>query len=196
MSPWLYSVIHLFLNRNDPNELGCADGGDGQPGPCPMKDTVGQQAQEGGMEVEMVVVGVACDRLVMIACGEKNSLCFLYDISNIRQPDLKKVFSLSPVSENISAPIAYDQRTLGDVDPETTLFLTAEESPTGKTAVMFGGAISGTLSLYEFECEDPSDTSSSSSSSSDAPGEWKPTATTTASIVFASLLGFVVLGVL
>ncbi|KAL7573210.1 hypothetical protein ACA910_018864 [Epithemia clementina (nom. ined.)] len=142
-----------YDERNDPAQDGCQDRGDGEPGPCPMKDTVGEQSASDGPAVESVVVGVACGRLVMVGCGENNGICALYDISNITSPVLKKVFHLSPVSENFSPTVAYKNRTLGDIDSETILFLNDTISPTGKTAIMFGGAISGTISLYEFQCE-------------------------------------------
>ena len=120
-----------------------------------MSRTIDDKSPEDGLGVESVVVGVACSTLVAVACGENNSNCYLYDISTIESPKLLKVFNLSPASETQNPAYAYDQGTLGDLDAETTLFVTAEHSPTGKDGIIFGGAISGTLSFWEFECTIP-----------------------------------------
>jgi hypothetical protein len=45
-------------------------------------------------------------------------------------------------------------RELGKIDSESIQFLTAQDSPTGKAAVIFAGAYSGTTSLWEFTCKD------------------------------------------
>lgn len=146
-------VLFCFVrNLPPPDGEGCTDGGDGQQGACPMKNTVDRKSLEDGPGVEAVVVGVACDRLVMVGCGENNAMCLMYDITDIENPVFKKVFSLSPASEDLNPAVAYARRTLGDIDSETIKFLTADESPTGNTGIMFGGAISGTLSFYEFVC--------------------------------------------
>jgi hypothetical protein len=142
---------------NDPVFDGCDDAGNGQPGACPMSTTVDEKSPEDGPAPESVIVGVACSRLVAVACGENNSNCFLYDITDIQNPKLEKVFNLSPESENKAPGVAYNERVLGEHDPETTKFIDAVDSPTGKAGILFVGAISGTISFYEFECTIPVD---------------------------------------
>jgi hypothetical protein len=142
---------------NDPNFDGCVDAGNGQPGACPMSATVDEKSPEDGPAPESVVVGVACSRLVAVACAENNSNCFLYDITEIQNPTLLKVFNLSPESENKAPGVAYNERILGEHDPEAIKFIDAVDSPTGKAGVLFAGAISGTISFYEFECANPVD---------------------------------------
>ena len=148
-------IICRGFNRNDPLFDGCEDAGNGQPGACPMSATIDEKSPEDGPAPESVTVGIACSRLVAIACGENNSNCFLYDISDISTPKLIKVFNLSPESETKSPGVAYDERVLGEHDAESTLFVEPQYSPTGKAGIIFGGAISGTVSFYEFECETP-----------------------------------------
>jgi hypothetical protein len=116
-----------------------------------MEQTVDSKAEEDGLAVEAVQVGVACGHLVAVACGENNGVCLLYDISEIESPQLLKTFHLSPASRSKNPEQSYRQ-DLGDIDSETILFLTPEASPTGKAGFVFGGAISGTLSFYEFQC--------------------------------------------
>ena len=140
---------------DETNDAVLADGctfDNGDTGACPMKDTVDAKAQEDGLAVEAVTVGVACNRLVAVACGENNMMCNLYDVSNINSPSLLKTFNLSPASRTKNPEQSY-QDDLGDIDPETTTFVNKEDSPTGCTGIIFGGAISGTLSFYEFECD-------------------------------------------
>lgn len=140
---------------NDPNFDGCEDAGKGQPGACPISETIDEKALEDGLAPESVTVAAACDRVFALSCGENNGDCFIYDISQIGQgqdPELVKTFNLSPASETKSPGVAYDDRTLGDLDAESTIFVPATESPTGKAGIMFAGAHSGTLSFWEFEC--------------------------------------------
>lgn len=116
-----------------------------------MSKTIDAKAQEDGLAVESVTLGIACDRLFAVGCGENNGVCLLYDVTDINTPKLIKTFNLSPASENKNPEESY-LNDLGDLDAETTIFVPAEHSPTGKSGILFGGAISGTLSFYEFVC--------------------------------------------
>jgi hypothetical protein len=144
--------------RNDPTQDGCDDAGNGESGACPISETIDEKAPEDGLAPESVTVAIACERVLTLSCGENNGNCFLYDITDIgdgSDPVLKKVFNLSPASELKSPGVAYDDRTLGELDAEATFFASAAESPTGKAGIFFGGAHSGTVSFWEFECANP-----------------------------------------
>jgi hypothetical protein len=140
---------------------GCSDRGDGVAGACPMGMTVDGSSFKDGFSAECVVVGMACGKMYAVTVSEKNSVGFLYDISFASDPTLEKVFHLSAVSETQSPGLAYEARTLGEIDSESIQFLPEGQSPTGKAAVLFSGAFSGTVSLWEFTC----------SASQDAPAE-------------------------
>jgi hypothetical protein len=145
-------------HSNDPTQDGCPDAGNGAPGACPISETIDEKAPGDGLAPESVTVAIACERVLTISCGENNGNCFLYDITDIgdgTEPVLKKVFNLSPASELKSPGVAYDDGTLGDLDAEATFFVSAGESPTGKAGIFFGGAHSGTVSFWEFECTSP-----------------------------------------
>jgi len=137
---------------NDPAQKGCADQGDGTPGACPLSATMDKTSVKDGPAFENIVVGEACGRLVAVTATEKNSIAWLYDITDLESPQLKKVFHLSPASETKSPGVAYNDGSLGEVDPESFFFLSPQESPSGKAAIMFEGAFSGTVSFWEFEC--------------------------------------------
>lgn len=70
-------------------------------------------------------------------------------MSDSSAPLFAKVINLSEISQTKGASVAYSDKDLGDIDPRTLLFLTADKSPTGKAAIMVGGALSSTVSLYE-----------------------------------------------
>jgi len=163
------SIVRYFIHVDTWLTLFCASHSNkssGSAGACPLKRTVDEKAQEDGLAVESVVVGVACDHLVVLGCGENNGMCLLYDFTDINNPTLLKTFNLSPVSESMNPEQTY-LKTLGDLDAETTLFLTPEQSPTGNSGILFGGAISGTLSFWEFQCQMPERSSNNLETSGD-----------------------------
>jgi hypothetical protein len=142
---------------NDPEKDGCDDGGDGQPGACPLGQTVDDRTSKDGYAAETVVIGEACGKTYAVTVSEKNSVGFSYDITDITNPKLAQVFHLSPESETYNPGIAYEARVLGEIDAESIQFLSEEESPTGNVAVLFSGAFSGTASLWEFDCTNDGD---------------------------------------
>lgn len=137
---------------NDPNIDGCEDGGDGQPGACPLQNMVDARSLKDGTSPETVVVGEACESLYAVTVAEKSSIGFLYDLSNIAEPQLISVFHLSPVSKAMNPGLAYAARTMGEIDAESIQFLRVDQSPTGNAGVLFSGAFSGTTSFWEFNC--------------------------------------------
>jgi len=150
-------LIDTINEMNDPEEDGCADGdGNGNPGACPLSQTVDERSLKDGAGPEAVVVGYACGRMLMVTATEKQGTAFVYDVSDPAAPTFLFVQHLTPASRLKNAGTAYADRSLGDVDPESSIFLTAADSPTGKAGVMFGGAWSGTISFYEFaDCNEP-----------------------------------------
>lgn len=160
-------------DMNDPSVDGCADGGDGNPGACPLGQTVDERSQKDGAGIEAIVAGVACGSLVAVTATEKQGVAFVYDITTPSTPQLLFVRHLSPASETKNPGIAYASRELGEVDPEAMVFLDAAHSPSGKAGVLFAGAWSGTMSFWEFDC--PASTTDSADSSTE------PADTTTAS---------------
>lgn len=143
-----------MVEKNDPEEKGCLDQGDGTPGACPLSQTIDNESNKDGPAVENIMVGVACGRLLTAMATEKSSIALVFDITEVNAPSLFKVFHLSLASQNLSMGLAYNQGVLGEIDPESGAFLSAEESPSGKAGLLWSGAYSGTISWWEFECED------------------------------------------
>mmetsp|Transcript_254 Transcript_254/g.394 ORF Transcript_254/g.394 Transcript_254/m.394 type:complete len:690 (+) Transcript_254:118-2187(+) len=152
---------------NNPEEDGCDDGGDGNAGACPLGSTVDERSLKDGPAAEAIVVGEACGTSFVVTVSEKNSIGFVYQLDDVSTPELVKVFHLSEASELLNPSLAYAERSLGEIDSESILFVSKEDSPTGKAAVMFAGAFSGTVSYWEFSCDsdDATDTAPSAAPS-------------------------------
>ena len=150
-------LIEELQELNDPNEGGCSNQGDGTSGACPLSKTVDWESGKVGPSVENVAVGEACGRLVAVAGTEASAIALLYDITNIQSPDLLKVFHLSPSSKDKSPGVAYNDGTIGEIITRDIIFLSSNESPSGKPGVIFVGEQSGTLSFWEFECQNNDD---------------------------------------
>ena len=143
-----------MIEKNDPEEDGCLDQGDGTPGACPLSKTVDAESDKDGSAIENIFVGEACGRLVTAMASEKASIAMLFDVTDITSPDLIQVFHLSESSQYKSIGLAYNAGELGEVDPESGVFLNAEQSPSGKAGILFAGAYSGTISWWEFDCKE------------------------------------------
>jgi hypothetical protein len=115
-------------------------------------ETIG--AGGGGSKPETVVIGEACGVLYAATSNEQNGFGYLYSLADIESPRLVTTFQLSSISDEEDVEAAYAARTLGEVDAESVQFLSAQDSPTGKPAILFSGALSGTVSLWEFDCSE------------------------------------------
>lgn len=124
------------------------DRGDGTPGACAMGDTVDERSLKDGYAAEAIVSGEACGKRYLVTVSEKNSVGFLYDISDIENPTLAQVFHLSPDSEKKNPVLAYADGVLGEIDAESILFMEAEVSPNGKAGILFAGAWSTSTSFW------------------------------------------------
>jgi hypothetical protein len=87
---------------NDPEREGCEDGGDGNPGACPLGQLVDARSLTEGPASETVVIGEACGSMYAVTASEKNSIVFVYDISDVSNPVLEKLVHLTPVSETLN----------------------------------------------------------------------------------------------
>lgn len=185
-----------LVEMNDPELDGCEDRGDGQPGACALGDTVDERSLKDGYAAEAIVTGTACGKTYLVTVSEKNSVGFMYDVSDITSPSLAQVFHLSPASETKNPVVAYEDRTLGEIDAESIIFFEKEESPSGNPAILFAGAWSSTTSFWEFDCGDGDDvaakTPEAKTPKDDAPGTLSDTTTeSAASVVTGPFAAFV-----
>ena len=146
-------LIETLDEMNDPDEDGCADAGDGQPGACPLGGTVDERSQKDGAGTEAMTVGVACGRLVAVTATEKSGVLMAYDVTDPTAPAFIAAQHASPASETMSPEVAMAQGVLGDIDTESIIFVDAADSPTGNAGILVAGAWSSTLSWWEFTCD-------------------------------------------
>ena len=98
---------------NDPDEDGCADAGDGQPGACPLGGTVDERSLKDGAGTEAMTVGVACGRLVAVTATEKSGVLMAYDVTDPTAPAFIAAQHASPASETMSPEVAMAEGVLG-----------------------------------------------------------------------------------
>ena len=94
---WFHSKRHKddIEEKNDPEIDGCADQGDGTPGPCPMGSTIDSESDDKGPDFKHIAVGVACGRLVAVTATESSSTAWLYDITDITSRKFSVSLSLA-----------------------------------------------------------------------------------------------------
>lgn len=155
------------------------DRGDGKPGACALGDTIDERSPKDGYAAEAIVTGEACGRSYLATVAEKNSVGFLYDVSDITSPKLAQVFHLSPASETKNPIVAYDDRSLGEIDAESIIFFNKDDSPSGNPAILFAGAFSTTTSFWEFECGEEESAITTQTGSTSVPGEKETTTAST-----------------
>ena len=173
-------LIETLDEMNDPDEDGCADAGDGQPGACPLGGTVDERSLKDGAGTEAMTVGVACGRLVAVTATEKSGVLMAYDVTDPTAPAFIAAQHASPASETMSPEVAMAEGVLGDIDTESIIFVDAADSPTGNAGVLVAGAWSSTLSWWEFTCD-------SALGSSDGAQGWTARAAATVAALVAAL---------
>uniref|UniRef100_A0A6U2Y7X6 Alkaline phosphatase n=1 Tax=Entomoneis paludosa TaxID=265537 RepID=A0A6U2Y7X6_9STRA len=178
----------VLIEMNDPEQDGCFDQGDGTPGACPMGKNVDARSGYDGSGIERAAIGVACGRLVAVMATEKSSTAYLFDITNIATPALLDVFHLSEATQSKSPGLAYNDGTIGEIDPENMIFLPATESPTGKASVIWAGAHSGTISYWEFDCVEPDSTTVEQTEDNNSSSAGRFMKASYASLIFAAAM--------
>ena len=173
-------LIETLDEMNDPDEDGCADAGDGQPGACPLGGTVDERSLKDGAGTEAMTVGVACGRLVAVTATEKSGVLMAYDVTDPTAPAFIAAQHASPASETMSPEVAMAEGVLGDIDTESIIFVDANDSPSGNAGVLVAGAWSSTLSWWEFTCD-------SALGSSDGAQGWTARAAATVAALVAAL---------
>nr|ALG03272.1 alkaline phosphatase [Alexandrium catenella] len=157
------------------NQDGCQTGNEYRA--CPMQETTDGRSPKDGAAAETVAVGVACGRLLAVVTTEKQGTIFVVDITTINSPEVLFVEHLSPAPQTLNPREAYveganvGQSTIGEIDPESIIFMDAGHSPSGKVGVFFAGAWSGSVSFWELECPTPEPTPAPTPAPGQAPGQ-------------------------
>ena len=113
-----------------------------------LSESFDSRSDRKGVETEaMHLTTIGGDRVLFLG-NERTSTIFVFGLENPSSPEL---FSTATnVNTQLDGNDAYDERTLGDADPEKLIYVPSASSPVpGKPVLIVAGAFSGTVSLYE-----------------------------------------------
>jgi NAD pyrophosphatase/5'-nucleotidase NadN len=117
----------LGLKYDDPEKLLYIDG----------------RSDDKGAEPEGVAVGTVDGRIYAFIGLERFSGLMIYDITDPVHPEYVKFLTRQNLDQELESGLAED------VSPEGVLFISAQDSPTGKALVVLGNEVSGTTTVYE-----------------------------------------------
>ncbi|GGW94370.1 choice-of-anchor I family protein [Alteromonas halophila] len=101
------------------------------------------RSENKGPEPEAVTVGKIGDRTYAFIGTERMGGIFVYDVTN--PYDAK--FSEYVINRDLTEGLTADD-VIGDLAPESLVFISAEDSPTGTPLLVVGNEVSGTVSVW------------------------------------------------
>tara|TARA_Y100001968_G_scaffold124983_1_gene113947 strand:+ start:109 stop:1950 length:1842 start_codon:yes stop_codon:yes gene_type:complete len=101
------------------------------------------RSENKGPEPEALTVGQVGERTYAFIGMERMGGIFVYDITNPYDAFFVEYINNRDVTEGLEVGDA-----IGDLAPESLLFVTADESPTGAPALIVGNEVSGTVAVY------------------------------------------------
>jgi hypothetical protein len=110
-------------------------------------NAVDARSTKKGPEPEGVAVGQAYGTNWIVVGLERDGGLLLYDATNPEAPVFVDYINTSNPSGNLLA--GKYSSTAGDVSPEGIVFVSPEDSPTGKALVLASYELSGTVGIYE-----------------------------------------------
>lgn len=110
-------------------------------------NAVDARSTKKGPEPEGVAVGQAYGTNWIVVGLERDGGLLLYDATNPEAPVFVDYINTSNPSGNLLA--GKYSSTAGDVSPEGIVFVSPEDSPTGKALVLASYELSGTVAIYE-----------------------------------------------
>jgi Ca2+-binding RTX toxin-like protein len=102
------------------------------------------RSDDKGPEPEGVTVGVVEGRIYGFIGLERMGGVIVYDLTNPSSPEFVQYLNNRDFSGDAAAG------TAGDLGPEGLLFVSAEDSPTGRPMLIVGNEVSGTTTVYDF----------------------------------------------
>lgn len=101
------------------------------------------RSENKGPEPEALTVGQVGERTYAFIGLERMGGIFVYDITNPYDAFFVEYINNRDVTEGLEVGDA-----IGDLAPESLLFVAADESPTGAPALIVGNEVSGTVAVY------------------------------------------------
>jgi len=113
---------------------------------------IDNRSDDKGTEPEGIAVGTVDGRIYAFIGMERFSGLMIYDVTDPYNPAYVKFLTRQNLDQELETGLAED------VSPEGVLFISAEDSPTGKALVVLGNEVSGTTTVYEISgSNDPQD---------------------------------------
>lgn len=116
------------------------------------------RSDDKGPEPEALALGQINGRTYAFIGTERMSGIYVYDISNPYAPqfvdyafnrDLNAVYNIN--DDKVPAVVTGNVAQAGDLGPESLLFVSAANSPTGKPLLLMANEVSGTLTVFELQ---------------------------------------------
>ncbi|CAH1226651.1 Hypp118 [Branchiostoma lanceolatum] len=102
-----------------------------------------------GPETESLAIGEVGGKTVFFVGNERSSTILVYSLAD--EDIITPVFQSISFSGRLDLTWrqAYQDRVVGDIDPEDMRFVSARDSPTNTPLLLVAGTVSGTVSVYE-----------------------------------------------
>ncbi|CAH1230731.1 Hypp331 [Branchiostoma lanceolatum] len=113
------------------------------------EDTMDETSKKKGPQSESLAVGEAFGKTVIVLGNERTSTLMLYTLDTHNPhavPEFQTIYRHGRWDRKWDN--AYDDREVGDIDPEDIKFIPHEDSPDGHPMLLVAGSLSGTVTLY------------------------------------------------
>ncbi|XP_019614604.1 PREDICTED: mesenchyme-specific cell surface glycoprotein-like [Branchiostoma belcheri] len=113
------------------------------------EDTMDETSKKKGPQSESLAVGEAFGKTVIVLGNERTSTLMLYALDTHNPhavPEFQSIYRHGRWDRRWDS--AYDDREVGDIDPEDIKFIPHEASPDGHPMLLVAGSLSGTVTLY------------------------------------------------
>ncbi|XP_078681785.1 mesenchyme-specific cell surface glycoprotein-like [Branchiostoma floridae x Branchiostoma belcheri] len=113
------------------------------------EDTMDETSKKKGPQSESLAVGEAFGKTVIVLGNERTSTLMLYALDTHNPhafPEFQSIYRHGRWDRRWDS--AYDDREVGDIDPEDIKFIPHEDSPDGHPMLLVAGSLSGTVTLY------------------------------------------------
>lgn len=116
------------------------------------------RSDDKGAEPEAITVGEINGRFYAFIGLERQGGIMVYDVTNPKAPtfssyinnrDFTQEFEIDDDTDPVTLKGAYDQ--VGDLAPEGLVFISADDSPTGKPLLAVANEVSGSVSVYQVQ---------------------------------------------
>ncbi|XP_070560956.1 mesenchyme-specific cell surface glycoprotein-like [Ptychodera flava] len=110
------------------------------------EDTMDERSDDKGPEPEAITFGRVGDKDIIFVGLEKTASLMLYRVTAAGDYVFESIYRPGGLGKSVQR--LYDEKNLGDYDPEDLKYIDADDSPNRRPLLAVAGTISGTLSLY------------------------------------------------